>query len=49
MEEKFFTIYHKNNMSCTNRELVQQLFEEALTANYINCKSIKIEEKIDKI
>lgn len=46
MEAKFFSIYHKNKMSCTNRELVQQLFEEALTANYILCKGATIEEKI---
>jgi hypothetical protein len=34
-EEKFFTIYHKRDLSCTNQELVQDLFNEALTANYL--------------
>ena len=34
-EEKFFTIYHKRKLNCTNQELVQDLFNEALTANYL--------------
>ena len=34
-EEKFFTIYHKRELNCANQELVQELFNEALTANYL--------------
>ena len=34
-EEKFLTIYHKRDLSCTDQELVQDLFNEALTANYL--------------
>ena len=32
-EEKFFTIYHKRNLNCTNQELVQDLHNEAMTSN----------------
>jgi hypothetical protein len=47
MERKFFTIYEKKGLNCTNEELVQQLFEEALTANYIPYKGASIEDKLE--
>lgn len=34
-EEKFFAIYEHQGFTGTNEELVQQLFNEALTANYL--------------
>lgn len=37
-ETKFFEIYEKQGFTGTNQELVQQLFNEALTANYLLCK-----------
>ena len=37
-EAKFFEIYEKQGFTGTNQELIQQLFNEALTANYLLCK-----------
>ena len=38
-ETKFFEIYEKQGFTGTNQELVQKLFDEALTANYLLVKN----------
>ena len=40
-EDKFFTIYREQGETCTNQELVQRLFNEALNRKYRQLMSVR--------